>query len=419
MHIAVVGAGLSGLFTSILAARRGAHVTLVASGHGGLILAHGGIEVWAASSPTRALPKLRPAHPYKIVGLPAVRAALAEYRSLLEEHGYTFKGKLGQNLAALTAVGSFRKMCFAPDGAATFELLERKPFSIGAIAGLRDYYPALIARKMAEQKLRIQGLVELPMLDRPAQREMYAVDIARLFDHKPWRDELMRTWKPKLSGVTRLVLPACLGLSNPSQVREEFFEELGCVALEIPLPPPSVPGVRIERILKSIINELSVDFIEGCQASGRIDGASRGKRVAGLALTTAGGMHQLDADVTILASGGLLHGGIEAFQEHSFQEPIFQLPIAHPPDRASWTSESPYDPQPYSQIGVRVNANMQPLDARGRVMVKNLFAVGGIIAGSDRTYEGTRQGIDIATAYQAIESAFGLPSSVRRTKRRG
>ncbi len=417
MHIAVVGAGLSGLFASILAARRGAHVTLVAEGHGGLILSHGGIEIWASSSPSRALPRLRPTNPYKLVGLPALRAALDEFRSLLDPHGYIFTGSLSGNLTVLTATGEFRKMCFAPNGAATVDQLREKPFSVGAIAGLRDYYPTLIAHRASAHGLNIQGLVELPMIDRPTQREIYALDVARLFDRETWRHELLRTWKPKLSGVTRLLLPACLGLNYPIQVREDFFQELGCLAFEVPLFPPSVPGLRIEQILKALILELEITYVEGCHASGRIDGSSRGKRVAGLALMTSGGMRQLDADAVILASGGVLHGGIETLQDHSIREPIFQLPIAHPEDRSLWTSESPFDQQPYSQVGVRVNEDMRPLDSRGRVMFENLFAAGGILSGSDRTHEGSRQGIDLATAYRAVEAATEMPLAAAETKR--
>jgi anaerobic glycerol-3-phosphate dehydrogenase len=52
---------------------------------------------------------------------------------------------------------------------------------------------------------------------------------------------------------------------------------------------------------------------------------------------------------------------------------------------------------------VRVNENMQAVDAKGKVICPNLFAIGGLLAGADRNGEGSREGIDLATAWKAVE----------------
>jgi glycerol-3-phosphate dehydrogenase subunit B len=49
---------------------------------------------------------------------------------------------------------------------------------------------------------------------------------------------------------------------------------------------------------------------------------------------------------------------------------------------------------------------MQPLNVDGKPIFDNLFAAGGLLAGADRGMEGSRQGIDLATAYRAIEAAL-------------
>jgi glycerol-3-phosphate dehydrogenase subunit B len=407
MRIVVVGAGLSGLFAAILSADLGARVTLVAEGRGSLALSHGGIEIWGKASPSRALPKLQANHPYAKIGLPALRAALGEFQALVEDWGgLRYAGNLSRNLSLLTAAGELRRMGLAPPAASNFDQLKLKPFTIGAVQGLLDYFPALIEQKASSLGLKVQGVIDLPVLDAPAKRALSAVDLARMFDQKPWRTELLRTWKPPLSGVSRLLLPAFLGFKDFNAIREEFLEELGCTVFEVALPSSSVPGLRLERVLRSRALDLGVEVIDGVQAKGRIDGPSRGKRVAGLALSSAGGQRQLNADIIILASGGFLHGGLEALQEHAVREPIFQLPLDFPQDRTLWTSASPFNLQPYAEIGVRVDKQLRPLDQRGRVMFENLHAIGGILAGSDRTHEGTRQGIDLSSAYKAVHAAI-------------
>jgi anaerobic glycerol-3-phosphate dehydrogenase len=49
---------------------------------------------------------------------------------------------------------------------------------------------------------------------------------------------------------------------------------------------------------------------------------------------------------------------------------------------------------------------MQPLGLDEKPMFKNLFAAGGLLTGSDRSIEGSRQGIDLATAYCAVNEAL-------------
>ncbi len=419
MRIAIVGAGLSGLFAANLAVDLGAQVTLLTAGRGGLALSHGGIEIWGQASPSRALPKLRASHPYATIGLPALRAAAEAFQAMVEDWGdLRYTGTLSRNLAVLTAAGELRRMSFTPPAAALIDQLKTKPFTIGLIPGLQDYFPALIAQKASALGLKIQGVIDLPILDAPVGRELRSIDLAHMFDEKTWRAELLRTWKPRLSGVTRLLLPSCLGFDNFRATREAFLHELGCTVFEIALPSPSVPGLRLERVLRSRARDRGVEFIEGVHARGRIDGPSGGKRAAGLVLTSAGGQRLLNADIIMLASGGFLHGGLEAIQEHEVREPIFQLPISFPEDRALWTNPSPFNPQPYAELGVRVDEQQRPLDLRGRVMFENLFAIGGILAGSDRTYEGTRQGVDLGSAYKAVDVALcPHPRSTRSRQR--
>jgi glycerol-3-phosphate dehydrogenase subunit B len=49
---------------------------------------------------------------------------------------------------------------------------------------------------------------------------------------------------------------------------------------------------------------------------------------------------------------------------------------------------------------------MRPLGADGAPLLQNLFAAGGLLAGARRAEEGSRQGIGLATAWRAVESAL-------------
>ena len=62
--------------------------------------------------------------------------------------------------------------------------------------------------------------------------------------------------------------------------------------------------------------------------------------------------------------------------------------------------------QPYARFGLRVDTQQRPCDVRGRPYFENLFAAGGILAGADRSAEGCRQGLDLASAYAAVLGAL-------------
>ena len=102
-------------------------------------------------------------------------------------------------------------------------------------------------------------------------------------------------------------------------------------------------------------------------------------------------------------------------QTPEFRETVFTIPLDHPKRREDRVAISPFMPQPYQLAGVRVNASMQPIGADGKPFLDNLFAAGGIIAGADRTKEGSRQGIDIATAYKSVLGALKTSRPGRKT----
>jgi anaerobic glycerol-3-phosphate dehydrogenase len=84
------------------------------------------------------------------------------------------------------------------------------------------------------------------------------------------------------------------------------------------------------------------------------------------------------------------------------RETVLDLPVAQ---AEAWFAPVYWCAQPYARFGVRVNAQMQPIVERGDVIYPNVLAVGGLLAGADRTGEGSREGIDLATAWKAMRPA--------------
>ncbi|KPK95447.1 MAG: hypothetical protein AMJ88_00440 [Anaerolineae bacterium SM23_ 63] len=406
-EIVVVGGGLTGLLASIFAVDRGAKVTLVARGRGGLTLSHGCIDVWGKATPSRALSRLRMSHPYRLAGAESLRTGLEFLRDLCHQADLPYIGNISRNLRLPTALGTIHTSALAPKSLALGDLRDNTPITIAGVDGFRDFYPELVVANLLKAGIAINDALQLPLPLSAARRDPYAMDLARSFDDQHFRDEVARIWKPRLSGIKRLGVPAILGLFNPQLAHEELQERLGMALFEIPTLPPSLPGLRLERLLQRKAMEMGVFVIEGPKVLGRVDGSAKPARVSGVVLQTAGGGRTLTADIVLLATGGVLHGGLVFQQNGRVQESVLDLPVSYDEGRQHWTAYSPLETQPYANYGLRVNEQMQPLGADGLPIYTNLFCAGGLIAGADRSGEGSRQGIGVATAYRAIEAALG------------
>ena len=285
--------------------------------------------------------------------------------------------------------------------------LDNQPsFSIGTITGLRDFFPKILSANLSRNGHTPKRIVHLPHPERSPRRDLYATDISAWFEDPVSLENIARLWKPHLSGIEVLGLPAVFGIHRSYQTFMRMQDLLAVRIFEIPTPPPSLPGLRLESVLNRTATKSGVDIILGSPAVGRTRKRSDHHYVSGITLHTAGGERKLTARSVILASGGFLHGGLIAHQNGSVQEAVFNLPVDHIDERQNWTCPSPMEGQPFSQFGIRVNSQMQPIGANSQPVYQNLFAAGGIIAGADRQQEGSRQGIDLASALRAVEAAL-------------
>lgn len=404
--LVIVGSGLTGLFAASLAARRGARVTVISQGRGGLELSHGCIDILGDTPLSQGMHHLPAAHPYSLVGRETLEAALDALKQIAAADGLEYQGNTESVLRLPTALGSLHATTLAPRSMASGDAARAEPCSLAGLESFRDFHASLAAIRLQARGIPLGPCLELPLLHAPRRRDAYATDLARLFDDERLRAELARAWKPRLKGVLRLGLPAVLGLEHPQQAWLDLEERLGVPLFEIPTLPPSIPGLRLERVLRKSALAAGCSLLEGAQAIGRVDGSTKGRRVSGVVALSAGGPRVYGARAVLLASGGFLHGGLVARQDGLVRESVFDLPVHSELGRDVWVAETPFEPQPYSMLGLRVDAQMRPLDVRGEPVFENLYAAGGILAGPDRSREGSRQGIDLATAYRAVEMAL-------------
>ncbi|MUW15813.1 glycerol-3-phosphate dehydrogenase subunit GlpB, partial [Halorubrum sp. CBA1125] len=202
--------------------------------------------------------------------------------------------------------------------------------------------------------------------------------------------------------VDRVGFPAFLGDQAGDEVRAELADRLGADVFEVPMGPPSLPGLRLEDRLYDALDDAGVRFETGNPVVG-IDAAADG-RIETVAVDRKGRETPYGADAFVLATGGLVGKGLDS-DRGGVREPVFDLHVPQPDDRYEWFVDDAFGDQPYARFGVRPDERCRPLDADGTVAYENVFAAGGVVGGADVAREKSASGVSLATGITAGRQA--------------
>ncbi|HET7725446.1 MAG TPA: glycerol-3-phosphate dehydrogenase subunit GlpB [Propionibacteriaceae bacterium] len=401
----VIGAGLSGLVAAIRLARAGRRVTLLAKGLGGLQLSQGTIDVLGyvperVDAPLEGVASLPETHPYRVLGSAAISAGVDCATELLGEH---LVGTVDRNVLLPTAVGSLRPTCLVPTTMTAGIVTGDMRYALVGFRQLKDFYPKLCAGNLERQTapggqpISARGIIiDLPAVEGMADSS--ALGYARAMDGSAYRVSLAATLKPLLQDGEVVGLPAILGYRD--QTAHRHLEELlDHPVFEVPLPPPGVPGMRLNEALTTIAKRAGVRIIAGARV---VNFEASGGRIVSVGQATAGRVRQYAADSFVYAPGGFESGALSMDSYGNVTETVFGLPL-HGLGGDLVTADEPAD-QPLFRVGVGVDPSMRVVDPAGNAPYSNLYAAGGILAGAIRWSEKSGEGIALASAVTAADS---------------
>ncbi|MDP8959780.1 MAG: glycerol-3-phosphate dehydrogenase subunit GlpB [Actinomycetota bacterium] len=411
----VIGAGPAGLVAAWQAARRGAGARLVSKGWGSLYWHAGCIDVLGyhppsahqpVSAPLQAVARLIeevPGHPYAMVGTERVGEAVEALRSLCAEGGYPLVGSLERNWLLPSGAGAPRPTCLAPQTMTAGDLRRPDSALVVGFEQLDGFYPTVVAANLSSQGMPSRPVV-LGLARLVRRRFLTNTILAGLFEQPDFREEVATAVRPKLGRAERVGFPAVLGMDEPVMVQQDLEARLGRPVFEIPTLPPSIPGMRLHRLLVEAIQEAGGSVFEGMDA---LSATTEDGRVRAVLTEAAARWRSQRASAFVLATGGILGGGIHAGHDGSLAEKLFRLPVAGPSDRRHWFHGDFLDPRGHAvyRAGLRVDARLRPLDDQGRAAYRNLFAAGGSLAGAEVLRERSLEGVALATGYAAGQEA--------------
>jgi glycerol-3-phosphate dehydrogenase subunit B len=378
--------------------------------------------------PFDAIDRLPEGHPYRLVGADALRAGLELFDDVVD--GYR-GGHTDRNALVPTFGGTVKPTARYPEAAAAGLASDDRPMLVVGFRSLTEFDARQVAARLdaAGVPFPVAGVeVSFPAAfrdDARVTRFARSLDIDESIEGTPARRALAAAVEPHLDsvagGAARVGFPAFLGDDEAPAVRADLADHLGADVFEIPMGPPSLPGLRLADRLYEALDEAGVRYETGNPVVGHelADGAddtgagtragddgsdTASGRVEALLVDRKGTEVPYAADAFVLATGGLVGKGIESDRE-GVREPVLGCHVPHPEERYEWYVDDAFGDQPYARFGVHADERLRPLDADGAVQFPNVRVAGATLGGADVAREKSASGVSLATGYAAGRDA--------------
>jgi glycerol-3-phosphate dehydrogenase subunit B len=418
LDLLIIGAGMAGLSAAYQAAKAGLSVHVIAKGqgtthwHAGTIdvLGYSPIDRAPVDAPLAVLDAVAaecPDHPYASLGGDRLRSSLDSFVRLSAEIGLPYHGAQdGANLLLPSPAGAARPAFLAPEAQLAGRLDADQPMVIVGFERLRDFYPKLIAENLRKQGYTARSAF-LPTSLITRRQEFNNVWLAEFTQDDVVLAQLGEALRGLVQPGERIGLPAILGMNEHNRVFTKLQQAAGVPIFEIPTLPPSVPGIRLYTALRQKLISMGVRVDIGMEV---INFHADGERITWVETATSARPLKHRAQRFLLATGGILGGGIDSDHTGRVWETIFGLPITSPQDRAAWFRPHFLDKagQPVFRGGVPTAGDLRPLRGDGRPFFQNLWAAGAILAGADPILERSLEGIAIASGVSAVEEMVNM-----------
>lgn len=413
--LTVIGSGIAGLSAAYFALQQGIQTVLVgdagasafAGGPLDLLSAFPGEDLRLWADPWKALeglPDFCPDHPYTRLNPEEIDQALRSITDALAAQGLAYHGTNRYNSQLITAVGTPKWTFRVPQtmwpGVEAW--LNKSPCLFVDFYGLKDVSGPWLGASLSAHwpGFRTERIAFPGTQDRS---ELFAGLLAQSLESERVREQLAAAVNPLLKEETCVAFPTLLGLYTSQDIVSELQDRLGVSVFEIPVPPPSVPGIRFHETMLSLLHNF--DCLH--KVSGKKISAGRFEAENGFVLTLddEGLESRLVSQKVILATGRFLGGGLVS-DPGRIREPLFDLPVVFSGLNQDWHRKDFFDPRghPVNRAGLEVDGFFRPVDQRGDVVFEHLYAAGSILAHSDWMRMKCGAGVAMASAYKAVEA---------------
>lgn len=392
----IIGGGLSGLVAGIDLSRKGQKCLIVSSGQSAIHFFSGSFELYGMGvEPFKAMESLSPQHPYSMIGLENVKDLADKVKPFFREVGIELKGADGLNHWRITPLGAIKPAWLTLDEYASIPAEGQMPWKKVAILnidGFLDFHTSYIAASLESRGVEtvVKG-ISMPELEKLRQNptEMRSTNIS-----KTLVGDRINTLAARINeyakDVDAVLMPAVVGLTSCADV-VRLKEMVNRPLYFIATLPPSVPGIRLQMMLKRHFQKVGGTYMLGDSVTG---GEFENGKLNYITTQNHADV-KFEADNFIIATGSFFSKGLVS-DINGVREPIFGLDVISADQRSDWYKKNLFEAQPYMNFGVATDNTFHA--TLNGVAVKNLYAAGSVIGGCNSMKEGSGAGVAVLSA---------------------
>ena len=399
--VVVIGAELDGLLAALRLRELGHPVVLAARSAGSLHYAAGGVHVLgsvangngrhAVATPMTDMAQLDARHPYALAGSERARSAIDWASAMLARCSIPANAQ-GRNATAVTPAGLTQPIFMPAENQATFEKIAGHRVAVVQFEGHRDLPAGLLLSALRDAGIHVQ-----PVTVPPPSTNCDNLGIARGFD----RQVDLLSWFASIAaqmpaGTEVALFPAVLGLERHAEIVAAASAALGVMVLEVPTLPPSVPGMRWAHRLENELTSSGCIFRRGVRI---VAGDRDGDRIR--AVIDENG-RRIETAAVILATGGVLMGGLDVEADGSIHETALGLEVTQANPLAAGSPTAMLTA--LHAAGIETDSSLRP-SRNGAATLRNLFVTGRSLAHWHPAEEVSAEGVSIVTGWLAAGAA--------------
>lgn len=396
--VVVIGTELDGWVAAARLLELGRSVCIAAPGEGSLHYAPGGLHVLGhlqgqpVTEPYAGISALHDHHPYRLAGADRMHAALSWFDNSPLGAGFTYRGGQRCNSLAVTSAGLQLPVLSSCDHQAGVEQVQGNVMTVLNFSGHRDFPSGLLAAEFIRNGERVTAIA----VDPPGARTD-SVTIANAFDTMDDPGAWFGDLSAVLPGDTDVLLvPAILGSKRHRDVIAAATRALDCTVLEVPTLPPCLPGIRLRNACERYIHEQAGTLRRGFRVAGMDADQDRVRSVTGSTGQT------IDVSAVILATGGVLMGGLEVDSHGKITEPAMGLDACQTQPLSKVGAEQAVDA--LHRAGIETDEDFRPRHSGSRPW-QNLHVTGRNLAHWNPGAEISAEGVAIVSGWLAAEAA--------------
>jgi glycerol-3-phosphate dehydrogenase subunit B len=413
-ELAVIGAGIAGIASSVFASYRGID-TIMIGRSSGLDFASGCLDLLGSeplsgkndfSNPWEGIDVLlnvNPFHPYRNLSKDSIMSAFNEFSGFMSCAGLPLSGQSRKNSFIITPAGTLKKSFFIPNS--MYEgfcaVNEKKKILIISIKGLKGFSGIQICQNLKKYGIDCTTReIEFPGIkinnDLNCQQMAWDIEMGKAFE------SFASKIKTAVKNENAIGIPAVLGIYQSENLRAKLESKLNLPVFEIPTFSPSVQGLRMKEKLTQKLKENGVNI----NLNSKINSIQKDKN-NDFIFSIENNFHKktIIAKNLIIATGRFFGGGLQAEKRKVF-EPLLDVYIEQPKSGKELFESDFFAKSGHliNRCGIKTDRYFRPLNSINQVFDENLFSAGSILSDQDWKREKSGSGIGIVSSYVAVSA---------------